>query len=286
MALFAIVFSSWFSQPAIDEERRESHSTKKTNQDRYVNKPVSSEGQFDPWRDSYAQWAMAIVSVAATGFSIWAVFLVKDTLVETRKSVRAANDAVAETRRFGEVQERPWLTLQFKIDGDIARNEREWSTSIITTVKNIGKTTALDVTVDAKLVFWPIFPDIQNISIQTFGYEYQKDKDFPIPGPMHIFPNETESIQRGVRIQIDEVENKKWPRPIPLNHFAIFVCVSYRTVLDQEDTPKKLTVIGRDIYKFRDGSDLFIDLFRGEQDTVAMERLILRPPIGKSAIIT
>lgn len=236
--------------------------------------------------DSLAQWLMALFSLGALVVSWEAVKYVRKTLTATVVAAEAASDSVAETRRFGELQERPWLTVQFQIDNDIVRGDREWTTRISGVVKNIGKTTALDVTIDADLLFWPILPEMQNLLIGEYASRHEADQDFPIPGPIHIFPGESEVFQRGVHISTQAVDDAKRSVPVGLHHFCLIVCVSYRTVIDSKDTIRKLTVVGRDIYKFREGSDYLIDLFRGTDERVSKARLILRPPIGKSAVIT
>lgn len=79
-------------------------------QDGDVTKLVSSTDDFRPWRDTYAQWLMAILSIAATGVSIWAVGLVRHTLAETQKATKAANETNAVTREIGEAQVRAYLS--------------------------------------------------------------------------------------------------------------------------------------------------------------------------------
>lgn len=59
--------------------------------------------------DGYAQWIMAVFSAVATGASIWAVILLKDTLAATRDAVRAADDAVEVTREMGRRQMRAYV---------------------------------------------------------------------------------------------------------------------------------------------------------------------------------
>lgn len=61
--------------------------------------------------DSYAQWIMAVFSIAATGVSIWAVRLLRDTLIATRAAVRAADDTVNVTREIGKAQTRAYLSV-------------------------------------------------------------------------------------------------------------------------------------------------------------------------------
>ena len=54
--------------------------------------------------DTLAQWMMAIFGVAATGVSIWAVILVRDTLYETREFAKAARDSAQVARDTFDVQ--------------------------------------------------------------------------------------------------------------------------------------------------------------------------------------
>lgn len=125
MALFAIVLLSWPGYQASDKHRTAEKAAKYENGQKYVTPPVTGKDDFNPWRDTIPNWAMAVLSFAATGFSIWAVFLVKDTLAETKKSVEAAEASVLETRRIGEAQVRAYIswtsfggqTEFFEVDG-------------------------------------------------------------------------------------------------------------------------------------------------------------------------
>ena len=75
-----------------------------------------SEGHWWPEfaaRDTYAQWAMVALTFAATAISIWAVRLVNDTLAETRRAVRAAEDANRVSREIGQAQVRAYLNIEY-----------------------------------------------------------------------------------------------------------------------------------------------------------------------------
>ncbi|MEQ9156639.1 MAG: hypothetical protein RIE78_15930 [Roseitalea porphyridii] len=241
------------------------------------------------YQDNLAQWLMAIFAGMALGVSVWAVRLVGRNLEQARLATKAAVDTAEITRNALIAQERPWLTVDFQMAGGLSRNEREWSTGtdgILIKVENIGKTTAIDVTINAKLAFWPTIPAAQQFVVFEFAHQYIADKPFPIPGPIHIFPGANERVQRGISIPIKDVKELQSSENFGLFHFAILVCASYRSVLDQPGTDRKLTVVGKDVYKSRDGSDHFIDLFRGEVPDVPKGRIDLRQPIGKTAIIT
>jgi len=288
----ALIFLVWsfpgFRNPTYQQDRYSYAQNDETGEDNPVVRPSIWEVYTKP-TDTYAQWIMAFLSIVATGVSVWAVWLVRNTLEHTRLATKAAVDTAEITQNALFAQERPWLTLEFRMGGGLERNEREWSTGtegIVIIVKNIGKTTAVDVTINAKLIFWPIIPFAQQGMIWQFANKYLVDENMPIPGPIHIFPGVTETVSRGVHAPVNEVDELRSSTHSVLYHFAILACVSYRTVLDRPGTERKLTVVGKDVYKFRDGSDRFIDLFRGEVTSVPKSRIDLREPIGKSAIIT
>lgn len=92
------------------------------------------------WANSLGTMIAASSAVAAALISWRAVIYVRDTLTETRNSVRAANDAVKEARRIGEAQVRAYLTFtggEYRIDANGA-----W---YMITVKNAGQTPALNI---------------------------------------------------------------------------------------------------------------------------------------------
>ncbi len=109
LALLAIVATAWLSQPTKQMEAGASAPNDNQRQQDDVSRIVNAINHFDPWNDTYAQWAGILVSVAAASFSAWAVFLVRDTLQETRRAVKAANDSVITTRETGRDQCRAYV---------------------------------------------------------------------------------------------------------------------------------------------------------------------------------
>lgn len=108
MALLAIVLASWFSQPPNSANAQQKQPYASANQDSADRSETIMWPEFSP-SDTYAQWIMAILSLIATGISAWAVVLIRDTLVETRRAVSSADDAVEVTRQIGEAQVRAYL---------------------------------------------------------------------------------------------------------------------------------------------------------------------------------
>lgn len=111
--LAAIVFVAWLGQPT-DAQIANSET-------RYADYPKEhhgpAEGRWWPEvsaRDTYAQWFMAILALAATGISIWAIRILRNTLDQTRYAVKSAEDAVEVTREIGEAQVRAYLQFSIK----------------------------------------------------------------------------------------------------------------------------------------------------------------------------
>lgn len=69
-------------------------------------------GSLVSMEDTLANWIIAIFTVVATGVSLIAVILVYRSLGLTRSAVRAADDAVSETRRIGEAQVRAYISVE------------------------------------------------------------------------------------------------------------------------------------------------------------------------------
>lgn len=142
MALLAIVLASWLSQPADKQKTQQDATTTEYSQEQYG----PAEGRWWPEfsaRDTYAQWVMAALSVVATGFSVWAVFLVRDSLALNRDAVKAARDAIGV--------ERAWLTIS-EFDGGpimVADVNGESSKTIAFRLiwKNTGRSPATNLSV-------------------------------------------------------------------------------------------------------------------------------------------
>lgn len=82
---------------------------------------------------------MAVFSIVATGISIWAVRLLRDTLIATREAVKAADDAVEVTRDIGNKQLRAYLWIGVSEIMDVAAERRPRAQIGL---KNYGQTPA------------------------------------------------------------------------------------------------------------------------------------------------
>jgi len=93
--------------------------------------------------DGWAQWLMAATGIFALILSGWAVWLLKGTLDNSERAVKAAEDAVGETRRIGEAQSRAYIGA---FDPEIKGTETE-SPTVIITIRNYGISPAHKVTI-------------------------------------------------------------------------------------------------------------------------------------------
>jgi len=91
------------------------------------------------WGDGFAQWVMAGTGIAALIISAWAVWLLKATLAATRDAVRAADDAVLETRRIGEAQVRAYVSVGVKIKSAGILPDGKEHFNLEVTCKNLGQ---------------------------------------------------------------------------------------------------------------------------------------------------
>ncbi|UYV37662.1 hypothetical protein N4R57_00635 [Rhodobacteraceae bacterium D3-12] len=115
----------------------------------------SAQNQAESRQDLHAQqdmsrwafWMMIIsgLTLFVTGLGIvW----IRDTLIETRRAVRAADDAVTVTREVGETQTRAYVHVEgaevrwLNALGQFEGTSRQDVMSIITTTRNTGNTPA------------------------------------------------------------------------------------------------------------------------------------------------
>jgi hypothetical protein len=109
LALTAIVFVAWLSQPSGGSVAHPDTNQIENAQQDDVARLVAAIREFDPWDDTYAQWLMAAFTVVAAGISLAAVVLVNRSLELNRKATEAAVMA-ADAARDAIGAERAWLT--------------------------------------------------------------------------------------------------------------------------------------------------------------------------------
>lgn len=152
ISLLLLVWSvPGFRNPTYHQERQEHVQYKSGGLD----DPVIVTGFWSRYatpQDTYAQWIMAALSIVATGFSMWAVLLVRGTLNETRRQVHAAEKAFF-------YDQRPWIDFEiFNYSFDALPSGRAVICGI--KIRNIGKS--------------PAFAVLIGSSTMTAGGDYKK----------------------------------------------------------------------------------------------------------------
>lgn len=95
------------------------------------------------WGDGVAQWAMTAAAFITVGVSLWAVWLLKETLSATRAAAKSASDAVAATLQIGRTQSRAYLgQTQFLVTVVQDRREQDVLACFQVSVGNGGATPA------------------------------------------------------------------------------------------------------------------------------------------------
>lgn len=151
MALFAIVLIAFIeaegpSNKTVNQQADDQQTTE-------TDYRGPAEGYWWPEfsaRDTYAQWAMSVLAIAATAISIWAVRLLKATLQATRDAVAVANRTADDAKRIGRAQVRAYLSCA---GGTIHFDDEGFWAQIC--VKNNGQspTKAIEIS-DAKLSYY------------------------------------------------------------------------------------------------------------------------------------
>ncbi len=119
ISMFFLIWSfPGFRYPTYQQERYQDTNNRETGENNPVIRPSIWETYTSP-TDTYAQWAMAGLSIVANGVSLWAVWLLKGSLKATRDAVdsaicgvevaREANDLATKQFRLGF---KPWIIVE------------------------------------------------------------------------------------------------------------------------------------------------------------------------------
>lgn len=108
------------AQPSnAQEQQQASGEEQASGSENFRNRGIS---RFVTTQDTLAQWLMAVLALAATIISIWAVILLRLTLRATQKGADFARETVAVTREIGEAQTRAYLFVEkatYKVTKDL-----------------------------------------------------------------------------------------------------------------------------------------------------------------------
>lgn len=161
MALFAIVLTAFITNDPADQPVEQPSASA----EEYPKEQQGpAEGRWLPEfsaRDTYAQWGMAVLTLAATAVSIWAVRLVRDQLIETRKALCLSAEANKISRGIGQAQIRAYLSVrltdirffpkcrkeakEFRLHGRV-------DVTVVATLQNFGNTPARNVRASCSII--------------------------------------------------------------------------------------------------------------------------------------
>ncbi len=186
----ALVFLVWsfpgFRNPTYQQDRLYNAKNIETGEDNPVIRPSFWEVYTSP-TDTYAQWIMAILSIVATGVSVWAVWLVRNTLEETRAATKAAIDA-SDSAREALGAERAWILMlgqsiyhgKNAIHNDVVYDEL---IGFALRFQNFGRTPAINVKSVCTMRIVDERHTIPTVEFPPFG----NDHDGSTVGPNAIF---------------------------------------------------------------------------------------------------
>lgn len=123
-ALIAIILSSWFSQPVCDPQTSNTPPATEVSSGNILPNSSQQEATANLWRDTYAQWTMAVFTVVATCFSIVAVIWAR----------RAVNTSEAQVRAYFRV-----CGIRF----DWEKEERPSGLKVVVSWENCGQSPAV-----------------------------------------------------------------------------------------------------------------------------------------------
>jgi hypothetical protein len=153
----ALLFLVWavpgFSDPT-NTEISQQHADKTKGGDGTPVQPPGFWQTYTTPSDTYAQWIAALSTLLSVGVSIWAVKLVRNTLVLNRDATKAAQDAVKVTTEIGHAQVRAYVS---GVNGSFGI-EDSWFHCWIN-VKNYGQSPAFKIKLRAAVAGWAVFSE-------------------------------------------------------------------------------------------------------------------------------
>ncbi|MEO5805568.1 hypothetical protein [Devosia sp.] len=109
LILLAIVLVSVLVRPNHPIEKVAGNLGTEQNAQNKIVQSLTGGSDFNPWQDPVDQWLMAIFSVASAGVSAWAIFEVRKTFRETKRTADEAVRANQTAREIGEAQVRAYI---------------------------------------------------------------------------------------------------------------------------------------------------------------------------------
>lgn len=130
---FVAVLDAWSRQPFQDDVSQRNTATTEA----YQEQRGPAEGYWWPEfaaRDTYAQWAMAVLALAATALSVMGVVLIRRTFEETKRTA----DAAIRANQISIEAQRAWMRIVNVECSHFVITEKGISAGIYAEAMNIG----------------------------------------------------------------------------------------------------------------------------------------------------
>lgn len=186
-ALISIVLVVWLEQPVRQPEPTINNPQINQSQNSDI---ITSEPPFYPWRDSIAQWSMAVLGAAATIISIFALVWLRLTWDQTKRNADAAWRAVEVASEGIRNEQRPWIQIEICNPFPVRIVNDKIAFWPQGTIKNIGHSPA----VDAHFSYWA-YPTSESLGIENFRQDVDSAMDQQSAfGRVTILPNRAISV--------------------------------------------------------------------------------------------
>ena len=260
MALLAIFLVSMITEPKQQITQTVASQGKQAEQGQDANQDAPthvSDNDWHVWGDSWAQWLMAVFAVGATLVSLYAVFLLKDTLDANRDAVAEATKANKIARENAVNDLRPWIAVMdatLSSDVRVEPNNFRLHCGIKFRLKNVGKSPATMVYPHYKFYDLGYATKDANEGVRTIMKETVEGR-FPIG--ITMFPGQESWCEISITGDPRDKNNGEWRRPkVPLFIGAVYYFANADSAPHWSGYKLKMTYIGGGaaVIPARDGS--------------------------------
>lgn len=205
-----------------------------------------------------------------------------DTLVEQNKNIieaaqrqaRAVEDGAAAARKSVELTDRPWVSVNITLNGPLTFNDQGASVRFMIIAKNVGRSVAVNVTINAEVVIPRMGGDIwaaviaeqmrvcQNIRSEFMSYA--------------VFPEEVYPCDITFGISPEQLEQGRYDESNVISLYVVG-CVDYQVSGHEAHHQTRFVY---EIHRTVDKSDRLFAVILGED--VPLERLILQKMFVRS----
>lgn len=200
-----------------------------------------------------SRWAFAMVVISGLTLFITGLGIVwiRDTLLETRKAVKAADDAVTVTREVGHAQIRPWVNISdvevvdgpFAYDSTSPHLSKAFVVNFVFKIKNHGASPANKLKVfaiGAKRIraAADILPEDRKYTVGATIESLKKGEFVGSNPPLSLAPGESLTIDsplNSIRVEVASDENTRARDILP----ALVIFASYIERIGGQDVTRR-----------------------------------------------